>query len=64
MENTKERIIIEVLEKRSKICHLAMDASKKRGNEEGASYYEGKIDGYQQAIDLIKDSAESAAIEL
>lgn len=60
----KEEAIREVLYKRAEICREARKASLAKRNNETAAYYEGKIDGYMQAYDLLSDSLESIKIEL
>jgi len=59
---SKENMIIAVLECRLEIVRLA--ANKYATTEEGKQYFLGKADGYQQAIDLIKEKEESIKIEL
>lgn len=60
----KINLVIAVLEKRSDIVRKAEAACRKQGRAADAEYYLGKGHGYEQAIDLLKDSAESIAIEL
>lgn len=59
----KEEAIREVLYKRAEICQKARKASLKKRTYKDA-YYEGKIDGYLQAYDLLSESLESIEIEL
>lgn len=60
----KEEAIRKVLLKRAEICRKARKNSLEKRNYETASYYEGKIDGYMQAYELISDNIESIEIEL
>lgn len=60
----KEEAIREVLYKRAEICREARKASLAKRNNETAAYYEGKIDGYMQAYDLLSESMDSIKIEL
>lgn len=60
----KINLVISTLEKRLGIVRKAEDACRKQGRTADAEYYLGKGHGYEQAIDLLKDSAESIAIEL
>ena len=48
-----------ILQCRAKIVEKAILA-----RSEDAEYYKGKLDGYQQAIDLITGSDESMKVEL
>ena len=60
----KEEAIREVLSRRAEICSKARQAAAIRHDTGTAAYYEGKIDGYMQAYDLLSDSVESIKIEL
>ena len=60
----KEEYIIAVLSARREIVRKAMTCAKERGDNSLLLYYEGKDEGYQQAIDLIRESIESINIEL
>lgn len=57
----KEETIKAVLKKRAGIVLKVIQHCT---DEKSKSFYEGKLDGYNQAIDLIGDSIESIAIEL
>lgn len=56
-DSDKIELIKLVLNKRKKI----LDKVLKNGEN---PYYEGKRDGYQQAIDLLNENIESIKIEL
>ena len=60
----KEEYIIAVLSARLEIVRKAMTCAKAQGDNGLSLYYEGKGEGYQQAIDLIRESIESIKIEL
>lgn len=60
----KEEAIREVLILRAVICRKARKASHAKRDNETAAYYEGKIDGYLQAYDLLSEYLESVEIEL
>ena len=68
MENsTKIKAIIAVMDRRMEICRHAHDAimEQRRGSFDlDAAYYDGKINGYEEAIELLKSSLESIAVEL
>ena len=57
----KEEMIIAVLECRRQIV---LTAQRNAATREDAAYYEGKSDGYSQAIDLLKENDKSIAVEL
>lgn len=60
----KEEAIRQVLLERAEICREARKIYREKRNYVTASYYEGKIDGYMQAYELISDNIESIEIEL
>ena len=53
-----------VLTIRAGVCDKARQAAAIRHDIGTAAYYEGKADGYRQAIDLLSESLESIKIEL
>ena len=57
----KEETIQAVLKKRAGIVRKVIQNCT---DEKYKSFYEGKLDGYMQAIDLLGDSIETIAIEL
>lgn len=50
-----------ILQCRAEIVEKAILA---RSEAEGSEYYKGKLEGYQQAIDLVTGSDESMKVEL
>lgn len=58
----REEMIKAVLERRLAIVRLSLN--KYNPSPEDRLYYEGKADGYQQAIDLLNAPDESIGIEL
>lgn len=57
-----EKTVVCILETRKKIVRNIL--SQGTFTPSGRSYYEGKAEGYAQAIDLLKGSDTSAGIEL
>lgn len=57
---SKDTAIIKVLTQRGD--HLRRLIS--HATVEDAIYFQGKLDGYEQAIDLLNDDIESISIEL
>lgn len=57
----KEETIQAVLKKRAGIVRKIIQNCT---DEKSKTYFEGKLDGYMQAIDLLGDSIELIAIEL
>ena len=62
--NTKDDAIRRVLEKRMAVIEDHILTPKSNQTPLNRAYYEGKRDGYQQAIDLLYESLESILIEL
>ena len=62
--NTKDDAIRRVLEKRIAVIEDHIFSPKSRQTPLNLAYYNGKRDGYQQAIDLLYESLESISIEL
>lgn len=69
----KENAILCVLQKRSDCLECAIEVQKKHIAElekeiaqrrEQIAYFKAKREGYEQAIDLLKDSLEGITIEL
>ena len=59
-EEAKITAIRSVLKKRQAVLRNIME----RGTSPDLHYYEGKSDGYQQALDLLAESLESIKVEL
>lgn len=55
---------IAVLEKRAGCCRDLINWHVEKMTYYDVSFYAGKIEGYEQAIDLLKSSTESIKIEL
>lgn len=61
---TREEIMIKVLEQRADNCrNFIIDKFVDLPTSE-ISYYEGKLDGYNQALELLRSSDECNAVEL
>lgn len=60
MTEERKTLIQVVLECRLKIVRCAIGYSE----GEDRAYYEGKAEGYQQAIDLLNGSDKSIGVEL
>ena len=63
MLTEKEKAIRKVLEKRMEVIEEYILPSNNQ-SPLNLAYYEGKRDGYQQALDLLNDSLESIKVEL
>lgn len=64
---TKEEAIIKVLTQRADIARKVLLNRLKDDGQDGvkfAGYLEGKVDGYEQAIELLKEDIECISIEL
>lgn len=57
-----EKHVLAVLKARRGI--LAYTLRENKCTPKDRPYYEGKVDGYDQAIDLLYESAEGLAVEL
>lgn len=57
----KNELIIAVLKCRAAIVERVINGGSAGKDED---YYQGKLEGYQQAIDLLNSSEESIGIEL
>lgn len=55
---------IAVLEKRSEVCRKVIKDRIRTGRHYDVSFFAGKREGYEQAVDLLKESTESIRIEL
>lgn len=62
--NDKIESVISVLEKRLGIVRMAVAACREQGRMTDAEYYLGKGHGYEQSIDMLKDTTDGIAIEL
>ncbi len=64
--NDKETAILRVLEQRVFYCEKAIEANEKEiaRLERQINYTRAKREGYNQAIDLLKEDLESISIEL
>lgn len=56
----KEEAIRKVLEQRADILRAFLE----RHPEVKGGYYDGKLSGYRQALDLLSDDVECIAVEL
>lgn len=56
----KEEAIRKVLEQRVEILRAFLE----RHPEANRGYYDGKLSGYRQALDLLSDDVESIIVEL
>ena len=63
--NDKETAILRVLEQRVFYCEQAIDANEREiaQRQKQIDYLRAKKEGYNQAIDLLKEDLESIAIE-
>lgn len=61
---TKDETIIAVLEQRLAAVNKILKAKAERMDFDDMGYFEGKRDGYLQAIDLLKSITESIEIEI
>lgn len=55
---------IAVLTKRSEVCRKVIKDRIRTGRHYDVSFFAGKREGYDQAVDLLKESTESIRIEL
>lgn len=62
---TKEEAIIAVLEKRADVLRRVLEINKDKPDySKYYKYYEGKLDGFEQALDLLGETLESIMAEL
>lgn len=61
---TREEIIIKVLEQRADFLQKYLLEKYVDLPISDISYYEGKLEGYNQALDLLRSSDECNAVEL
>lgn len=61
---TREEIMIKVLEQRADFLRKTILEKYVDLPISEISYYEGKLDGYNQALELLHDSDECNAVEL
>lgn len=61
---TREEIIIKVLEQRADFLRKTILEKYVDLPISEISYYEGKLDGYNQALELLRSSDECNAVEL
>lgn len=61
---TREEIMIAVLEQRANYCRRNIIDNYDNMSKSAIAYFEGKRDGYYQALDLLRSSDECNAVEL